>query len=903
MAHQAKVLPWKTFRFNECCCAPYNADFDGDEMNIHFPQTWEARAEALTLMASIKNLATPKNGALLIAATQDFLTASFLLTKRNIFYDKADFVQIISFFSADGLIDFELPSPAILKPEELYTGKQVFSMLIRHSRKDSSINLEKKTKNYDQTAALGELDRTEGCVVIRNGELICGNLCKETLGGGKNNLFQLLLRDYSDEVAADKMGKLARLCARWIGYHGFSIGIDDVTPGPILKSRKEKLMEIGYADCKEKIEEFKKGGLQPDAGCSLDQTLESRLSAILSALREKMGKVCMEELPGNNSPLIMTQCGSKGSMVNISQMVSSVGQQTLSGHRIPNGFHQRTLPHFKKEDAKSPAAKGFVSNSFFSGLLPFEFFFHTMGGREGLIDTAVKTAETGYMQRRLMKALEDLCIQYDGTVRNSVNQVIQFVYGDDGIEPTYVEGDSDPLNYDRLLRNLLCRNFNPERTLTPSQILALFYAEEERNKEIRDFPISHKKDLVDFLSKPSILDDRLDEPVLLEFLRLVGTKMRRAIAEPGTAIGALCAQSIGEPCTQMTLKTFHFAGVASMDITQGVPRIRELMDATKNISTPFITAKLQNSFSEDFARKCKGQIERLYLGDIVDYLQEVYLPDGSVKLEIKIDWLLVSDLRVDVTVNSIIESIIADKSQGLKLKKTHIDIAEYGSDVISISPKSADAYFALQKIKSKISKIIIYGLPSVARCVMVNPEIKKDKAKADDKKEYHLLIEGSGLAAIFRVPGIDWAKSFCNHPLEMAEVLGIEAGRRVIIDEITYTMKQHNVGVDPRHVYLLADIMTYKGEILGITRNGIAKMKDSILMLASFEKTTDFLFNAGVYSIKENITGVSECIIMGKTVPVGTGLFSLLHATPPVQQMTKKTILSNRMNFSLSDLI
>lgn len=974
MAHIAKVLPWKTFRFNECCCAPYNADFDGDEMNIHFPQTWEARAEALTLMASIRNLATPKNGALLIAATQDFLTASFLLTKRNTFYDKATFTQMCSHFSANGAIKFELPSPAILKPVQLFTGKQVISMLIKHSRLDSSmVNLEKKTKNYNKGKDQGVFDESEGCVVIRNGELLCGTLCKETLGGGKNNLFQLLLRDYSDEVAADKMGKLARLCARWIGDHGFSIGIDDVTPGPNLKRRKDELIRAGYEECQQKIDQFKQGGLVPDPGCSLDQTLESQMQKILSNLREKMGEVCMEELPSNNSPLIMTQCGSKGSKVNISQMVSSVGQQTLSGNRIPNGFHQRTLPHFKKEDAKSPAAKGFVSNSFYSGLLPFEFFFHTMGGREGLIDTAVKTAETGYMQRRLMKALEDLCIQYDGTVRNSTNQVIQFIYGDDGIEPTYIEEDSVPLNYQRLLTNLLNRNFKPQMPVTLDTILTLFGQEEKRNKELREIPKAHKDSLLNFLTAglseeqkisilkrerlgeyaneasgddlgmevenqhnnnhaannnsvakresngvakkqqqlaknqqqrntyphAAVLDPRLDEKVLLEFLRLIATKMRRAIAEPGTAIGALCAQSIGEPCTQMTLKTFHFAGVASMNITQGVPRIRELMDATKNISTPFITAKLTNKHSEIFARRAKGHIERLYLGDVMEYMQEVYMRDGTVKLEIKIDWDLIDDLRVDVTFDTIVESILADKSQGLKLKKGNIDIADYNSDVIAISPRVAEAFFAIQKIKAKIGKIIICGLPSVSRCVIAT---EKGGGKGD-RPAYELLIEGTGLASVFRVPGIDWANTFCNHPLETAEVLGIEAGRKVIIDEISHTMTEHSVSVDPRHLKLLADIMTYKGEILGITRNGIAKMKDSILMLASFEKTTDFLFNAGVYSINEEITGVSECIIMGKTVPVGTGLFSLLHATPPIQSHKKRTILGSKMDFSLRDLI
>ena len=216
------------------------------------------------------------------------------------------------------------------------------------------------------------------------------------------------------------------------------IGVGDVRPGDALNEAKAGLIRVGYAKCTDLIEQANCGQLSTQPGCSLDETLEAKILKELSTIRDEGGKACKANLPHTNSPLIMSLAGSKGSFINICQMVASVGQQAISGKRVPNGFENRSLPHFHK-GSKLPEAKGFVANSFYSGLTPSEFFFHTMGGREGLVDTAVKTAETGYMQRRLVKCLEDLCVQYDTTVRNSVNEVVQFVFGGDGLDPCSME--------------------------------------------------------------------------------------------------------------------------------------------------------------------------------------------------------------------------------------------------------------------------------------------------------------------------------------------------------------------------------------------------------------------------------------------------------------------------------
>jgi len=266
----------------------------------------------------------------------------------------------------------------------------------------------------------------DGWVIFQNSELISGNLCKTTMGSGsKVGLFYSLQRDNSVEAASRCMLRVSKFSSRWLSNYGMSIGISDVSPFMELIKEKENLLSIGYENCDKLIEQYKSGKLVLKAGCNNEQTLESFLNGELSKIRDKAGDILRKKLPKYNAPLIMAICGSKGSDINLCQMIALVGQQTVNGQRMPNGFFDRSLPHFELY-SKYPASKGFVKNSFYSGLTATEFFFHTVGGREGLVDTAVKTAETGYMQRRLIKALEDLSIKYDDTVRTSTQHIIQF---------------------------------------------------------------------------------------------------------------------------------------------------------------------------------------------------------------------------------------------------------------------------------------------------------------------------------------------------------------------------------------------------------------------------------------------------------------------------------------------
>ncbi len=313
MSHRAKVRPWRTFRLNECVCVPYNADFDGDEMNLHVPQTEEARAEAINLMGVKHNLATPKNGEPIIAATQDFITAAYLLSSKDRFFDRKTFAYICMHMLHGEHVD--IPPPAILKPKALWTGKQIFSVMIR-ATKDSPVlvNLDAKCRDYKAVEGqTPDMDINDGWLVIRNSEVMCGVMDKSTVGEGKkDSVFYVILRDYGPDYAVTAMNRLARLCARALTLRGFSIGIGDVYPSQSLNEKKYHLVEDAYKECDELIETYKKGKLEKAPGCDLEQTLENSISGILSKVRSEAGDYCVGTLSRNNAPLIMARCGSKG---------------------------------------------------------------------------------------------------------------------------------------------------------------------------------------------------------------------------------------------------------------------------------------------------------------------------------------------------------------------------------------------------------------------------------------------------------------------------------------------------------------------------------------------------------------------------------------------------------------
>ncbi|KRY41933.1 DNA-directed RNA polymerase III subunit RPC1 [Trichinella spiralis] len=905
MCHQVKVLPYRTFRFNECSCTPYNADFDGDEMNVHFPQTHEARAESVLLMNIKDNVITSRNGEPLIAPTQDFITGAYLLTRKDCFFGKLDAWRIVGaiLHAENGVQHVDLPMPAILKPIPLWTGKQLFNLVLRPNRQcNVLLNLTAKGKNYKGNL---EMCPNEGYVIIRNSCLLTGVMDKSMVGSGsKIGVIYALLRDYGSEVAMQVMWRISRVAIEFLTHHGFSIGIDDLMPNDKLIQDKKRLIKEGYDRCDGYIEEFKSGLLSVHPGCSEEDTLEAIVLRELSDVRNQTGQACFNQLNVYNSPLTMAMCGSKGSVINISQMIACVGQQAIAGRRPTEGFQRRSLPHFMKND-KSPVARGFVEASFFTGLEPCQFFFHTMAGREGLIDSAVKTAETGYMQRRLVKCMEDLCVHYDETVRNAKGSIIQFAFGQDGIDPMHAETDSVVVNLEHLWEH--CRNVNldDKDRLNHKEMLGLvmekfshpfncsgFFLnavktfcgrkamEVKRVVELTERCRQHAGDhcsvrtavcgscyAMELKRKVLVKEKSVSERQFVGFLEECQRRYQQALIHPGTAVGAISATSIGEPSTQMTLKTFHFAGVASMNITQGVPRIREIINAAANILTPVVTCSLVDESSASLAHLIKGRLERTTLNDITEMFATVFGPKNFF-LTIKLSTSRIRLLQLEITPASVVRALLQAK---LKVPLSVKDVALRGDSIIIVYPPEGKNFTPLQSLyylKNYLPKVIVHGLPSVKRCII--------QADEQTGEKYKLLVETRDYLSVIATEGVDTAKTVSNHPIDVAKVLGIEAAREVIITEIMNTMAGHGIGLDFRHVMMLADLMTNNGEVVGMTRFGLPKIKDSVLLLASFENTCEHLFNAAYHGHQDNLSGVSESIIMGVPISIGTGMFGMM---------------------------
>ena len=407
-------------------CPPYNADFDGDEMNVHVPQSEEARAEAENLMLVEKHIISPRFGGPIIGAIHDFISGAYLLASSYFTKDEAAIL-----LRSSGLKD-NLGEPDIVEDGvELYSGKKLFSKTL-----PDGLTLKYRAKICKKCEKCEE----ENCpydayVVIKNGNLIKGVVDKNGYGSEAGIILNTIVKEFGSEEARKFLDSATKMAIKAMMVKGFTTGIDDEDIPEEAIEEIQKVLDEAEKKVEEIIKQYEGGTLEPLPGRSLEESREAYIMQILGKARDEAGKIAERYLGEDNHAAVMARTGARGSLLNITMMAGCVGQQAVRGGRVFRGYRGRTLPHFEK-GSLSAKSHGFVRSCYKKGLSPTEYFFHAMGGREGLVDQAVRTAQSGYMQRRLVNALQDLKAEYDGTVRDSKGLIVQFAYGEDCVDPS-----------------------------------------------------------------------------------------------------------------------------------------------------------------------------------------------------------------------------------------------------------------------------------------------------------------------------------------------------------------------------------------------------------------------------------------------------------------------------------
>jgi len=822
MAHYVKVLPGKTFRLHPSVCPPYNADFDGDEMNLHVPQSEEARAEAILLMRVQDQLISPRYGGPIIGALRDYVTGAYLLTKD----DTVLSVQEFSNLAMLGAYTGKLPKPMIkTKDGPAYTGKQLFSLFLP---KDFNFVITSKWSK-------GTKGKPKD-VVIKQGELLSGVIDKASIGAEEpESVLHRIAKDYGNAEAKSFLNSILIMVKQYITSYGFSYGYSDLEIPD--KDKQQILDDIHetYDVISDLTSQYEKGTLKLTRGMKPEEALEAYIVNELGKARDKAGNTADQSLDQSNAGKIMATTGARGSSLNIGQMAGALGQQSRRGNRLSSGFHNRALTHFKENDP-NPDAQGFVKSNYREGLSTLEFFFHAMGGREGLVDTAVRTQQSGYMQRRLINALEHIRLEYDGTVRDPHGHIIQFLYGDDGIDVAKSD-HGEAFNITRLIES---------QTIIDS-------GKKATKEEIEEITKKYTKTFNPRL-KQLVANGLLDSKLSKEGVTIVGKKglllYNKAKVEPGQAVGIITAQSIGEPGTQMTLRTFHFAGIKERNVTLGLPRLIELVDARKKPVTPTMDIYLdeETKKSREKAIEVARHILQTKVSDLIEGSETDY------KTEIK---LILSEnkLRSRGCTIGEVETVLQSNKK-FKIETT--------GELITLKlAEEADAPTAIA-IKNKILNSTVKGVPDITRVTLVQKN-----------NEWIIQTTGSNMAKVLEVKGIDKKNVRTNNVFEIAGTLGIEASRNALINELNHTLGDQGLEVDNRYIMLVSDLMCSKGYMQQIGRHGIAGSKDSVLARAAFEITVPTIAHAALTGEVERLKGITENVIVGSNIPVGSGTVDL----------------------------
>ena len=1003
MCHIARIMPQAdTFRMNVADTKPYNADFDGDEMNLHMPQDIESEVELKNLAAVPYQIISPANNNSIVGIYQDSLLGAYRLTRENISFNPRQTMNLLMAFD---------------KPD--------MNTLFKNIKKPiSSFNLLSQivpplTMKYNIKPLDDDEDKSKSNKVleIKNGTFVRGQLSKSTLGGATKGLLQRVCNDYGNMASAAFVDDLQNIVTEYMKTSSYSVGISDlITEKATYDIIVNKIVEVKDA-VQSIIQDTQLGSFINETGRPNQEEFESRVSSSLDDIKGSASKIGKENLSPDNRFAIMVNAGSKGSDINISQMIVCLGQQTVEGKRIPYGFDDRTLPHFTKYDDGS-TARGFVENSFIGGLTPEELFFHAMGGRTGLIDTAVKTSQTGYIQRRLIKGMEDIKIEYDMSARNNKGKIVQFKYGDDAFDTVKVEKQKIPLV--KMSLDDIYSYFHVPSTSSKDEIFKSCFTATcatrlkkqndellKKNKEMIDFMIEQRDNLVKNVykygnddtiyipvafthvidniqgqqhiqsnsrtditpyeayqlidesfhelekihyAKPNLLfkimyyyylsprelvmSKRFNRKSLIVLLETVVHLFKKAIIAPGEAVGMIAAQSIGEPTTQMTLNTFHFAGVASKsNVTRGVPRVEEILSLSENTKNPSVTIYLKDEDNHDRekAQVFSNMIEHTQLRDIVETIEICFDPDDlntlvehdkesidqfkefeNMLLECaginpdsasspadKSKWVI----RMEIHKETMLEKNITMEDVNYAIKN-HFNnevsciYTDYNSDNLvfrirlnkmlqnkkkamgsNVNPlDQSDEIYLLKNFQDNMmDNIVLRGIKNINKVLLrKDPNVVKySDGKYNRVDTWVLDTVGSNLIDTLALDYINTNKTYTNSIMEMYNVFGIEVARQSIYNELTEVIESDGTYINEHHLTMLCDRMAYSFKPISIFRHGINNDDIGPIAKASFEETPEMFLKAARHAEVDIMRGVSANVMCGQEGYYGTSAFQV----------------------------
>ena len=985
MCHIVKVLHvGSTFRLNVAATKPYNADFDGDEMNMHGPQDDESAAELRLLAALPRQIISPASNKSIVGIFQDSLLGSFRLTRQNINFDMRTAMNLL--MSARDI------NPKLFKnPKKTIDSFQLLTEIIPP--------LSARFKNGQ--------DGNNNIIEIRAGKYKSGQLDKDALGSGSKGLIQSIFNDFGFQASADFIDNLQNIVNDYMKLSSYSVGISDLISNDETNKKIADTILAKKKVVADLINETHIGAFENNSGKSNELEFETRVNAQLTAALNEAGKIGRKSLSKDNRFVIMVSSGSKGKNLNIAQMISCLGQQNVDGKRIPYGFENRTLPHYKKFD-DSPEARGFVESSFIQGLTPEELFFHAMGGRVGLIDTAVKTSQTGYIQRRLIKALEDLKFSYDGTVRNNKNKIIQFQYGDDNIDTTKVENIALPLT--NMTVEEIYSHYQIPQDDVSDEVITVNYTkatikrinkqQSELKKQTQDviqymldtrsllaqyvfkynagstihIPVNFKRIINNIANQLNYQSNSMVNITPLETYRLVldnfatletltfgkptelfkaaylyymspkqllsihrfnrkglellcgkiTSEYMNALCNPGEMVGMIAAQSIGEPTTQMTLNTFHFAGVASKsNVTRGVPRIEEILSLSENPKQPSTTVYLKEEEETDRVRaqEIKYTLEYTSLKDITSSVSICFDPDdmqtlidedkplmeeykafsdmlqecsnsepeeGGEKSKWVLRFILDKEAMLDKNINmddvhfaiehsykGEISCIYSDFNADKLVMRARLDKSLTNSKKKSLD--QSDEIYKLKNLQANLlNNIILRGIKKIPKVLLRKSPNQLRFSDGNYEKEDTWVLDtvGSNLPDILTLQDVDVNRSYSNDIQEVYRTLGIEAARACILNEVQEAFDESYINY--HHLSLLCDRMTATKKMVSVFRHGINNDDIGPIAKASFEETPEMFLRAARHAELDIMTGISANVMCGQEGYFGTGFFQVM---------------------------